>query len=187
MAAYGHLGLGTEDRLLEFQSYVFPQIGAALGTATAPAPTLPENVGESEEISENVAEILDRRWVEAGAGAAPTPVHPGVAKAVIEGAFLAVAENRVSFGRLFELLLSVRIIGIAVRMELQRKLTVGALDFLFAGSALDPKHLVVVAFNVAGQNGLDILSIISFGNLGQRFEFRATFTIAGRSMRCLNL
>jgi hypothetical protein len=37
-------------------------------------------------------------------------------------------------------------------MKLQRQLAIGALNFLLVGFAGNPKHFVVVAFYVAGQN-----------------------------------
>ena len=75
-----------------------------------------------------------------------------MAEAVVERAFLAVRQNRVSLAALFELLFRVGIVRVAVRVKLQRQLAVGALDLLLAGPAGNPEDFVVVAFYVAGQN-----------------------------------
>ena len=46
-------------------------------------------------------------------------------------------------------------------MELERQFAIGALDLLIGGGAGYAQHLIVVAFSVAGQNGLSqVLSVI---------------------------
>ena len=62
--------------------------------------------------------------------------------------------ERVGLAALFEFVFRVGIVGIAVGMKLQRQLAIGALDLLIGGGAGYAQHLVVVAFSVAGQNGL---------------------------------
>jgi hypothetical protein len=73
-------------------------------------------------------------------------------EAVVSAAFVGIRQNGVSFAALLELLFRVGIVGIAVRVELQRQFAVGALDFLLVGAPGNPEDLVVIAFYVAGQN-----------------------------------
>jgi hypothetical protein len=73
-------------------------------------------------------------------------------EAVVGGAFVGIRQNGVGFATLFEFFFRVGIIGIAIGVELKRQLAVGALDFLLTGPAGNPEDLVVIAFDVAGQN-----------------------------------
>ena len=75
-----------------------------------------------------------------------------MAEAIVGAAFVGIRQNAVSFAALLELLFRVGIVGVAVRMELQRQFAVGALDFLLARPTGNPEDLVVIAFYVAGQN-----------------------------------
>ncbi len=75
----------------------------------------------------------------------------GVAVAVVDGALIGVGEDRVGFADFLEFFFRVRIVGIAVGMELQRQLAVGALQLDFGHGAGDAQHLVVIAFCVGGQ------------------------------------
>src|SRR5262249_51368479 len=72
----------------------------------------------------------------------------GISKPVVTHSFLGVAQNRVSFRGLFEFFFGFVISWIPIRMILERKLTVGALDFLVGGVAGNAKHLIVVPFSV---------------------------------------
>ena len=126
---------------------IFAQIGAAL-SAAAPASAAAKNLSQAEEVAENIAEV---GGVEARSGA---PAQSGVAEAVVDVALFDVRQYRVGFAALFEFFFRVGIVGIAVRMELQRQFAVGALDLLLGGGAGYAQNLIVVAFSVAGQNGL---------------------------------
>jgi hypothetical protein len=75
-----------------------------------------------------------------------------VTEAVISGPLVGIRKNRISFAALFEPFFGVGIIGIAIRVKLQRQLAIGALDLLLAGSTGNPEDLVVIAFYVASQN-----------------------------------
>ncbi len=74
-----------------------------------------------------------------------------MAEAVIARALLGVGQNGVGLAALLEALFRLRIIGVAVRMVLQRELAIGALDLLIGGGAADAQHFVVIAFYVGGQ------------------------------------
>ena len=142
-----------------------------------------KNLAEAEEVAEDIAEI---GGVEARARAS---AQTGMTEAVVDAALFDIRQNGVGFAALFEFFFRVGIVGIAVGMELQRQLAIGALDLLLGGGAGYAQHLVVVAFSVAGQNGLSqILSGLMFRlHWVQCLGLRATLTIEGRSRRSFNL
>jgi len=152
MAANRHFCVSTEHRLLEFQSNVLAQISPTL-TAAPAARASAKNIAESKKVAEDVAEIVENCWIETTA-AARTTAYSGMAEAIIKRAFLVVGQNGISLARLFELLLRIGIVRIAVRMKLHCKLAVSALDLLLAGAARQTENVVIIAFYVAGQNNL---------------------------------
>jgi hypothetical protein len=153
VAANRHLGVSAKYRFLEFQRYVLPQVGTTLTAATAPGAAA-KNIAESKKVAEDVAEIVENCGIEATAATARTTAYPGVTEAIIKRAFLVVGEDRICLARLFELLLRIGVIGIAVRMKLHGELAVSALDVLLAGPARQTENVVVIAFYVTGQNDL---------------------------------
>ena len=71
---------GTEDRFLEFEVKIFAKIGSALSPAAAAA-SLRECVPKSEDVAENVSEVLEDRGIEsAGRSAA---AQSRVSKAIV--------------------------------------------------------------------------------------------------------
>ena len=112
-----------------------------------------EHVAKSEQVAEDVVEIVEHRGVES-AIAARAAGNSGVTEAVVARALLGIGENRVGFAAFLEALLGRRIVGIAVGMVLQSELAIGALDFLVVGRAADAQHFVVIAFYVGSQNCL---------------------------------
>jgi hypothetical protein len=148
MAADGDLGLFAEHRLLEFQGYVLTQVRTPLG-AGAPARASAEKIAETEEVAKNLAEILEGAGIDARRS---NSAYTSMAEAVVGAAFIAVRKNGISFAALFELLFRIGIVGVAIRVKLQRQLAVGALDLLLAGGAGNPEDFVVIAFYVASQN-----------------------------------
>ena len=88
-----------------------------------------------------------------------------VAVTVVSGALLGIAQYAVGLGGLFELLLGLLIVGIAIRMILQRQFTIGALQRRVVTVAAHAQDFVVVAFD------------------GVHFLVTATFTMAGRKRR----
>src|SRR5438067_6826236 len=145
-------GADAEHRLFELQGQVFPQVGAALRPGTA-ARAGAEQVTEAEEVAEDVAEILEDGGIEAAHAAGTAGgAHARVSEAVVHGSLAGIGEHAISFRGFLELLLGVSVAGIAVGMELQRHLAIGALDFLLAGGADYAQHLVIITFTVAGQN-----------------------------------
>ena len=139
-----------------------------------------EHIAKSKQVAEDVVEIVEHGGVES-AVAAWTAGNSGVTEAVVARALLGVGENRIGFATFLEALFSARIIGVAIRMVLESKLAISALDFLVVGRAAYAQHFVVIAFNVGSQSSLP------FSNLTYCLGWRATRTIAGRSNRSFNL
>ena len=151
VAPYGDAGFGAEEGLLEFEVEILAEIGAALNPAAATATTA-EHVSESEELAEDVAEILEDRRIETALGR--TTVQPGMPVAVVDGPLVGIRKHGVGFADLFEFLFRVRIVGIAVGMILQRQFAIGALEFRIGDRAGYAQHFVVVAFCVRSQINL---------------------------------
>ena len=183
MAPHRDLGFGAENGIFEFHGDIFAQVGAAL-RAAAPARAAAKNLSQAEEVAENITQV---GGVEARSSAS---AQPGVTEAVVDVALLHIRQHRVGFAALFEFFFRVGVVGIAVGMELQRQFAVGALELLLGCGAGYAQNLIVVAFSVAGQNGLSpnpFRSLIS-GNTGlQCLGLRATRTMDGRSSRSFNL
>jgi hypothetical protein len=156
MAADGDFLLHAEESFLKFESQIFAEIGAALHSAAAASATA-EHIAEAEELTEDVAEVLEHTGIESHA-LRSCAAEPGVAIAVVDGSFFGVGKDGVSFADFFEPLLRVRIIGIAVGMVLERKLAVRALEFDVSDRASDAQNLVVIAFYVGGQKWLILVS-----------------------------
>ena len=153
------LRLDALRRLLELDLEVVAKIGAALRAGAAAAAAEPENVAEA---AEDVFEAAELRRIEALRAAADA----GVAEAIVAGALVAVAEDRVGLGRFLELLFGRLVALVAIGVELQRELAIRALDLLIGGGAGDLEDLVVIAL---------------------AHDAFATFTSAGRSRRSPSL
>ena len=100
-----------------------------------------------------------------------------MAELVITGALLSVNQDAVGFAGLFEFGVRIRIVGIAVGMELHGELAIGALDVLIAGASGHAQNFVIIAFCLCSQINLNL----------KRHLFFATRTMAGRSRRSLIL
>src|SRR5579863_7038345 len=149
VAADGNAGFRSENRFFKFQRDILPQVRATLGTAS-PARTAAKKISEAEKVPEDFADILKHRGIEP---ARSSTTHGGMPEPVVCGSLVCVRQDRISLAAFLEFLFCVGIIRIAIRMKLQRQLAIGALDFLLPGFTGYPKHFVVVAFYVAGQNG----------------------------------
>jgi len=75
-----------------------------------------------------------------------------MSEAVVSAAFVAIRQNGVRLAAFLELFFRVGVVGIAIRVKLERQLAVGTLDLLVARPAGNPEDLVVIAFYVASQN-----------------------------------
>jgi hypothetical protein len=146
MSAYRDRRFLPENRFFELQVDIFAQIRAALSTASAPLP--PEKITNAEEVPEDFAHVLERRWVESTCAHS---IHTGVAKAVVSSAFVRIRKHPVSLAAFLEFFFRIRIIGIAVGMELQRQLAIGALELRFRDRAGHTQHFVEIALCVRRQ------------------------------------
>src|SRR5262249_9067760 len=156
--------LGTFGGLLERDLEVVPEVRTPLGSTPPPAASA-KDVAKAEHVAkagEDVGKVGEDRGVDAaGSGAA---AEPGMPEAVVHAPLLAIREDGIRFGRFLERFLRLVIARIAIRMVLQRKLPVGALDLLVVRISLDAQHLVVVPLRHAAHP-------------------LATLTIDGRSSR----
>src|SRR5215468_7949822 len=141
-----YAGLGTEHRLLELEREILAQIGTSLRTGAFTAACSTEQVPNAEELSKDVAQILECVGIEASS---PGTCYSSVSKAIVGRAFVGVDQHRVRFGDFLEFLFRIRIIRIPVGMVLHGQLTVGALNLLLGAGALHSQDLVVIAFDVA--------------------------------------
>lgn len=109
-----------------------------------PPPTAAtEQVAESEEIAKDIAEIGKRVGVEARLRGALQTLVP---ETVVGGPFLRIAQDAVGLGGLLELLLRIRVIGVAVGMVRQGEFSVGRLDLLVVSLPGNPEDIVIVFF-----------------------------------------
>src|SRR5581483_8878714 len=171
VAANVHLGLHPERRFLEFEAQVFAQVGATLSAIPPAAAARAEQVAETEQVAEDVAEVLEDGGIEPDTARA---AHARVSEAIVLRALVAVGEHRVRLAALLEAFFGIAVAGIPVGMVLHGQLAVGALDFLLAGAARHPQHLVVVAFCVGCQNsvlGFQFSVLGSPGNITSRLSF----------------
>jgi hypothetical protein len=126
------LGCCAESGIFKHEIEIVSQIRSPLRTRAAPAAS--EEVAKSENVAENVAEIRKDRRIEAPKSPAGS-TDAGMPKPVVAGAFLRVAQNRVSLGGFLEFFFRFLVPWVSVRMVLKRQFSVRALDFLVGGSA----------------------------------------------------
>ena len=139
----------AEESFLEFQRNVLAEIGTALNPAAASSATT-EHVSKAEKFAENIAEILEHTGIESSA-LRSCAAQSRMTVAVIHRALFRVGQNGVSLADFLEFLLRIRIVGISVRVVLQRKLTVRALEFDLTHRAGDTQNVVIVSFCVSRQ------------------------------------
>jgi hypothetical protein len=161
MAADRDFLFHAKESFLKFESKVFAKIGAALHS-TAAASATAEHISETKEFAEDVAEILEHTGIESGP-LRSCAAQSGVAVTIVDGSLFGVGQDGVGFADLFELLLRIRIIGIAVGMVLQRELAVRALEFDVSDRAGNAQNLVVVSFCVCRQKWLPLETMVPCG------------------------
>lgn len=147
----------AKRRLVEFERYVFAQIGPALRACTTT--TAAEDIA-TEKAAENVAEVevLKDRWIESTTESAGSGPHTRVPKLVVALALIRVHQDRVRLTAFLESLLRVRIIRIAVRVILEREFAIRALDLGLARGTRHAEYFVIVTFGISGQSGPLLLS-----------------------------
>ena len=142
MPRHLNLGLKAESGFVEFNGQIIAQIITTLAASTASSAT-----GASEDITEDIAkDVLERTppTAEATAGETAATAEPGMAELIVGGPFLAIREDRVSFGKLLETLFGLFIPRIFVGMELDGETPVRLFDFGITGVAVDLKNLVII-------------------------------------------
>ena len=130
------------DGIFEREFEVKADIFAALCPAAPPATTT-KKVTEPEEVSQNIAEVLECVGTEAaGSGCA---LKTRVPKAIVGRALLRIAQDAVRFRGFFEPLFRRRIVRVAVRVVFQRHFAVSAFDLLLAGIAAHTENFVIIS------------------------------------------
>jgi hypothetical protein len=158
MMTHRDFGFRAEHRFFKFQIDVFAEISASLGTRTLAGVAASEDVSDPEDVSEDIAKVLEPSAAETCA-CRTVPTDPSMAEPVVQGTFFTIAKDGVGFARLLELLLRVGVVGIAVGMELQGESAISTLNLLVARLPGDAKNFIVVAFYVASQNNLPKISL----------------------------
>src|SRR5205814_10593648 len=167
MTAVADLLLRTERRFLKFDGDVLAQICAKLRPCAPASAASAGQIAEAEKFAEDVAEILEYGWIKARASSCPA-THSGMTEAVVHASLFSIGKHGVGFAALFELLFRIGVIRIPVRMVLQRQFAIRAFDLLFARSALDTQHLVIISFHVCWQSFRSPSLKISVSNFSRR-------------------
>src|SRR5579872_356962 len=118
----------AENRVFEADLQIVANILAALRTGSAPPATPPEQISETEELAENIADIEI-----VGVESLRRALHSLVPKAIVCRAFLRITQYAVCLRRLFKFLLGRVIPWVSIRMALQSELAIGTLDLLVVG------------------------------------------------------
>jgi hypothetical protein len=138
VAREGDLALGAEDRVVEANLEVDPQVGAPLH-ALAPA-------GRGGRAEERVKDVLDAEPARSPEGAAAeAAVLANVAEAIVGCPTLPIGEDLIGLLDLFEPLRGASL-GVAIRVVLQHQLAVRFAHVVLAGAAAHAEYFIVVAF-----------------------------------------
>jgi hypothetical protein len=140
-------GLAAQENIVQINFEVVTEVCAAIcppaGAPARKATPVPEDV--SEEVAEEIREAAEIAEIR-GAGLSGA-CDALMAETVIASPLLGIRKHRVGLRDLLESLLGVGIVGIAIRMALERQLAIGLLELSLAAFAGDAKNLVVVAFS----------------------------------------
>jgi hypothetical protein len=137
----------SEGRFFQGDLHVVTQIGTALPFVSAANTAATKETFENPATtaSENFAENIE--WIVEPAAKSGSPLRKsGVSVPIVSGALIGIDQHIVSFAELLKSLLGVRIIRIFVRMEFNRELAIGALDFILGRTPRDTEHFVIIAF-----------------------------------------
>src|SRR4030095_3630344 len=142
-----NLFFDPESRFFEADLHVVTQIRSALAIFSAPAcaskECLENSAAEStsaKDFAENVERIMETTETSATRG------KGSVTEAVVGGALIRIHKDIISFPKLLEFFLGMRIVRVFVRMKLDGEFTISALNLLFGGIPHHAKHFVVIAF-----------------------------------------
>jgi hypothetical protein len=121
--------------------------GEVCPTPRAPATTTATSAtsaAETEEIAEEVTEMAENFFRAIEAGVHPRPVKTGVTEPVIGLALGGIGEHRVSLRCFLKSRLGLRIIWIAIRMILHRKLAISLLDLRLSSRSIHTEDVVII-------------------------------------------
>jgi hypothetical protein len=131
----------TEGGVFEFEFEIVAKIRSALDSTSSATAT--EHISETENIAEHIAEVGKDARIEP-----PIPgsaAQAGMAVSVICRALLRIGQYGVGFRSFLESIFGLFVAGIAVRVVLQRELSIRALHFLVARRFRDAKNFVVIS------------------------------------------
>jgi hypothetical protein len=129
--------LRTEDGFFELEFQIDAEIISTLRTiAAAPSPGSAEH--PAEEVSKEIAEILEDDFFEtAAAGAEAATVHAGVTEAVVTLSLVGTREYAISLGSFLEFFFRNGIARIAIGVILHREFAISRLKLLLGAGSLD--------------------------------------------------
>src|SRR6266404_1646065 len=151
---YGDLLLAAVGGFFEGNFHVVTEIVTALRLGRILASTAAEQILKDSAATEDFAEDLERIMGTAAAESACPAIEGAVAVLIVEGAFLGIAQDFVSFTEFLELFFGCFIAGIFVRVIFYGELAVGFLDFLVGSCSLNREDFVIIAFGHGSGAGL---------------------------------
>ena len=185
--------LDSTSGVFEFDLQIITQIVAALcATArrlpAAAAECLFDKIFEDAAASTSEHFTEDLEWIMEPASRVPGTSSAaggecGVAKAVIGGALLGIAERLIRFADFLEFLLGLFVAGVLVGMIFQREFALSLLHLLVRSFPRNTEHFVVIALGHSGDSdsGLEVSGVSAAGGP------LLTTTRAGRSRRSASL
>src|SRR5690606_36913556 len=121
---------------------------------------LPGASASAHEVAEDIFEDVGHRRAEfrpeATRPAPATILEGGMAESIRGRALLRVLQRVVRFVYFLELVLRLGVPGIAVRMELHGKLTVGPLQGSLVGALWNPQHFIKIAFRQSASSPVTV-------------------------------
>src|SRR5438874_11314975 len=139
----------AKRRLLQRDLHIVTQIGTTLSIlrtrGRAPKECL-ENAAADSAAAENFTENIEWIMKTTAAETRTSGGEGGVAETVVGRPFIRVDEDIVSFAELLKFFLGMGVIGIFVRMKLDRELAISAIDFLLGNVVLHNENFIIIAF-----------------------------------------
>src|SRR5690554_290862 len=140
VSGYPDLDGGTADRFFQVQLQGVAQITTPVGTS---APTA------AEDVTEHIAKDI----TEAGAAAKATrtgrsrSINSGMTELVIGRPAVGIGQHLIGFSGFFELVFSLFITRVAVRVILHGETTIGLLDLFFVRRLGNTQYFVIIALS----------------------------------------
>jgi hypothetical protein len=129
--------LRTEDGFFELEFQIHAEIISTLRTIAA-APTAGSAEHPTEEVSKEIAEILEDDFFEtAAAGTEAATVHAGVTEAIVTLALVGTREDAIGLGSFLEFFFRNGVAWIAIGVILHREFAISRLQLLLGAGSLD--------------------------------------------------